>query len=166
MNAPELAMLVEWLAFALCVVASVAAIGALTARSLISMAMFVAAAGATAAGALAASGAAVAAVSFAVVSAVLAPFVILACLLLSTRTAKPRRGARPWPSIVGAAAVVAALLWVLPDLTPAHMNDVGADSSGALFWFAPMFFVGVSATVGLLGYGERGALQRPTERDE
>lgn len=156
----------ELVALALCAGVLAAALGALTARSLFSMAMFVAAAGAMAAAALAAQGAVDAALAQAFVGAALAPFVILACLLLSTRTTKPRRGGRPWLTMAGGAAVAAALIWLLPDISP-RPTPLAMESHGTtMFWLAPLMFVAVAVTAALLGYGERGALQRLVERDE
>jgi uncharacterized MnhB-related membrane protein len=146
-----------------CVLA--AALGALTARSLFSMAMLVAAVGAMAAAALAAQGAVDAALAQAFVGAALAPFVILACLLLSTRATKPRRSGRPWLTMAGGVAVAAALIWLLPDISPRQFPPAIAGDA-TMFWLAPLMFVAVAAAAALLGYGERGALQRPLERDE
>jgi hypothetical protein len=156
----------ELVALALCAGALAAALGALTARSLFSMAMFVAAAGAMTAGALAAQGAGDAALAQVFVGAALAPFVILACLLLSTRTTKPRRGARPWLTMAGGAAVAAALIWLLPDINRPQAPPVIESDATITFWLASLMFVAIAAAVALLGYGERGALQRLVERDE
>ena len=156
----------DLVALALCGGALAAALGALTARSLFSMAMFVAAAGAMAAGALAARGATEAGLAQAFIGAALAPFVILACLLLSTRTTKPRRGARPWLTIAAGAAVAAALMWMLPDIRRPEIAPATESDATMTFWLAPLMFVAVVAAAALLGYGERGALQRLVERDE
>ena len=156
----------DLVALALCVGALVAAFGALTARSLFSMAMFVAACGAMAAGAIAAQGDADAALAQAFAGVAIAPFVILGCLLLSTRTTKARRRGRPWLTMAGGAAVVAALFWLLPDFGLADAPPTIESNVAILFWLAPLMFVAIAAAAALLGYGERGALQRLVERDE
>ncbi len=165
MNAALLTAL-DLVALVLCAGVLAAALGALTARSLFSMTMFVSAAGAMTAGALATQGATDAALAQVFVGAALAPFIILACLLLSTRTTKPRRGGRPWVTIAGGAAVAAALFWLLPDIGSAQRPPIVETDATISFWLAPLLFVAVAAAAALLGYGERGALQRLVERDE
>lgn len=147
------------------------AIGAAAARSLFSVSMFVAVAGALAAAALVAVGAGEAALTQALFGVGVAPVVLLASLLLSTRAAKPRRDGRPWLTIIAAVAATAAVLWVLPELGPAPTaaptRPGGAFDLGVTAWLAVLGFTAVAGAVALLGYGERGALQRARlERDE
>lgn len=154
----------DWLALALTVGVIAAAVGAAMARSLFAMCMYLAAAGALAAGALLAHGAAEAALGGALLSVGIAPFMLLAVLLLSARTEKPRRTGRPWYAIAAAFAVAGALLWTLPDLGVRP----GAAALGATpiaMWLAPLVFVGVAACFALLGFGERGAFEHAPERD-
>jgi hypothetical protein len=92
------------------------------------------------------------------------PFLVLGALLLSARAAKPRRGARPWLSIVAACAVAGAVLWTLPDLgapSPARIALIAEHPLAP--WLAPLLLVLAAVCVGLLGFGERGALERPPQ---
>ena len=79
---------------------------------------------------------------------------------------KPRRGGRPWLTIAGGASLVGALIWLLPDIQPVATPASGPDSSLIVFWLAPLMFVAAAVAAALLGYGERGALQRSVEREE
>src|SRR4051812_9717881 len=96
MNAQALAGAEQWIALALALGVIGACIGAATSRSLYALTTYLAAAGAMAAGALLAQHASDAALGEALFGVGVAPFVTLAALLLSTRTAKPRRRGRPW----------------------------------------------------------------------
>lgn len=158
------------IALALCACVLAAAIGAATARSLFSLSMFAAAAGALAAAALVAMGAGEAALPQALFGVGLAPVVLLACLLLSTRAAKPRRQGRPWLTITAAAAAAGAVLWAAPELgVPAStpIRDAARFDLPLTASLAALMFVAVAGAVALLAYGERGALQRVVlEHDE
>jgi uncharacterized MnhB-related membrane protein len=155
----------DWIALALMLGVIAAALGAASARSLYAMSMYLTAAGALAAAALLAHGAGDAALAQALVGIGLAPFLVLAALLLSSRAAKPRRGGRPWLSIVAACAVAGAVLWTLPDLgAPAPARIALVADHPLAPWLAPLLLVLAAACVGLLGYGERGALERGQER--
>ncbi len=161
---------IDAIAVALCAGVLASAIGASTARSLFSVSMFVAVAGALAAAALVALGAGEAALMQALFGIGVAPVVLLAAMLLSARAAKPRRDGRPWLTIVAAVATAVAVLWILPEMGPpssAPTRTGGGFDLGVTAWLAVLVFVAVAGAVALLGYGERGALQRgPLERDE
>jgi uncharacterized MnhB-related membrane protein len=154
------------LALALTLGVIAAALGALTARSLYVMGVYLAAAGALAAVAMLALGAPDASLAQALFGFVLAPVILLAALLLSAQGAKPRRRGLPWLTIAAALAAGGVVLWAAPELAAAT-RGVEAPFVGALApWLAPLVFVAAAACVGLLGYGERGALQRAPGRDE
>lgn len=159
------------IALALCVGVLAGAIGAATARSLFSASMFVGASGALAAAALAAMGTGEASLAQALFGVGIAPVLLLASLLLSTRAAKPRRQGRPWLTIAMACAAAGALVWAIPDLGPPVLAlpraRAGVFELSATAWLAVLVFVAAASAMALLGYGERGALQRlKLERDE
>jgi hypothetical protein len=163
MSEQVLRLAVDWLALALTLGVIAAALGAVTARSLFAMCMFILAAGAMAAAALLARGAGDAGLAAALLFCGLAPFLLLAALLLSARTAKPRRRGRPWLTIAAACFAAAAVLWALPDLgAPATVRIALTQPSPITLWLALIAFAGVAACVGLLGFGERGAFERLT----
>jgi hypothetical protein len=148
------------LALALTCGAVVVAIGALTARSLFALCMYVAAAAALAAGAALALGAGDAGLGLALFAAAWAPVLLLAAMLLSARTVKPTRRGAPWFSLVAACLAGAGVFFAVPDLGPAPI--FAAPPGGGLgMWLAPALLAAAAACVGLLGYGERGALQHP-----
>jgi len=150
--------LAPWLAVLMLGAAFAAALGALLARALFVMSMYLVASGALAASAFALLGQASAALVVALLFAGLGPVMMLGLVLLSARTTKAQRRARPWLSVSAAIAVGVVVLWATPDLRPALPREVEADAVGA--WIAPLIFVAIGAFIALLGYGERGALQR------
>ncbi|MEJ0060493.1 MAG: hypothetical protein WDM79_13370 [Terricaulis sp.] len=65
----------------------------------------------------------------------------------------------------GRVHVAAAVLWILPDLGAPTPARVALAAEHALApWLAPLLLVLAAACVGLLGFGERGALERHEER--
>lgn len=154
----------QWFALALSLGVIAAAFAAATVRSLFAMCMYLAAAAAMAAGVLLAQGRSDAALGAAIALGALAPLLILAALLLSARTAKPRRSGSPWLTIGAAAAAGVAVLWTVPDLraVPVRiaMGAVAAPQISIAALIAPLIFVSAAACLALLGFGERGALER------
>ena len=155
----------QWIALALALGVIAAAFGAATARSLFAMCMYLAAAGAMAAGALLAQSLPNAALGEALLALGVAPFVLMAALLLSARAVKPRRRGRAWLTLAAALGVGAVVLWAMPDVavTPERIS-MGPDAAPRLAIFAlvaPLLFVGAAACLALLGFGERGAFERP-----
>lgn len=150
----------QWLGLVLIAFAVVAAFGALAARSAFAMIVFLAASAAMAAVALAAMGAGEAALGVALVGAAIAPFLLMGAVLLSARASK--RSAFPLLSAALGAAALLPIGWALADLrgAPAVM-DQAAGVSG--LWLALVVFVAAAACVGLLGFGERGVMQRRSE---
>jgi hypothetical protein len=155
----------QWIALALALGVIAAALGAATARSLFAVCLYLAAAGAMAATALLAMHQPNAALGEALFALGIAPFVMLAALLLSTRAVKPSRRGRPWLTLAAALAAGGAVLWALPDLavTPARiaMGPEAAPQLAIVALLAPLLFVGAATCVALLGFGERGALEHP-----
>lgn len=150
----------HWLALILIVASVAMAVMALMSRALFVVAMYLAACGALCTAAFMLLGAAQSALAVALVFALFAPLVLLAVILLSSRTAKAQRRPRPWLSAIAALALAGGIFWVMPELgapaprAPATLPDaIGG-------WLAPLVFVVAAACAALLGYGERGALHQ------
>lgn len=152
--------LLPYLALALLGVAIASAIGALLARSLFVSCMHVVAAGVCAAAATMLLRAGDGALAFAVFAAAWAPVLLLAAMLLSSRSAKATRARVPWLSLAGACAAALALWWPLIDLRNAQAAAAPEPMAALSFWLAPLVFVVAAVCLGALGYGERGALTR------
>ena len=70
-----------------------------------------------------------------------------------------------WGARHGASALAGgAILLAAPDLGSAP-RPTNPEPVALGFWLAPLLLVAAAACVGLLGYGERGALQRRVERE-
>jgi hypothetical protein len=153
-----------WLALALMVVAIASAIGALAARSLFVTCMHLVAAGVSAAAATMLVRSGDGALAFALFAAAWVPVLLLAAMLLSTRSAKaPRRGL-PWVSMLGASLAAVALWYPLLDLRGAAPAQASEPVAALSFWLAPLAFAAAAACIGGLGFGERGALGHGAER--
>lgn len=135
-----------------------AAFAALTARALFAMCMHLAAFGALITATLLALGEGDGALSAALVIGAWTPLLLLAGMLLSARAAKAINKGAPWPSLLAAVFAGGAILIAAPDIGPAPVAASAAPLGGIGFWLAPLLLVVGAACVGLLGYGERGAL--------
>jgi len=127
-------------------------------RSLFAMCMSLASAHACAAVAIMSLGASDGALTLALFGAGLAPFLMLAGLLLSARAAKVYKRGPVVLAAVTASAAGVAMLWAAPELgaTSAPMMH----AHGAIGpWLAALLFVAAMGCVGLLGYGERGPFE-------
>lgn len=152
----------QWVGLILIAFAVVSALGALAARSAFAMIMYLSVTAALSAVAMAAMGAGDAALGVALVGVALAPFLLMGAVLLSARASK--RSAFPWLSAALGLAALLPIGWALSDLRGAPSPaDHGAGLSG--LWPALIVFVAAAACVGLLGYGERGVMQRRPESD-
>ena len=162
MNGAEAAL--HWLALGFACAAFVVGVAALMARSLFAMCMYLAATGVLAAAAVLGLRAGDAALAVVLFAAALAPVLLLAAVLLTARAAKGKRRSGAWFSLTAAALAAAAMLFAVPDIgapsAPAAI-DLGAMSA----WLAPLVLATTAACVGLLGYGERGALQDHSETE-
>ncbi len=150
--------------FALVLVAATlaAAFAALTARSLLALCLCLAAVGALAAAVLLALGAGDAALTMAIVVAAWAPVLLIGAVLLSARSAKSFGAGAPWLSMLAAALAGGAIAFAAPDVGPALARAQAApDAIG--FWLAPLLLVVGVGCYGVLGFGERGALDRRAE---
>lgn len=149
-----------WLALALMAVAIGSAIGALAARSLFVTCMHVLTVGVSVAAATLLLRGGDGGLALALFATAWAPVLLMAAMLLSARATKAARARLPWLSILGAVVVAGAIWWPLMELStaapvlPVHALD------GLSFWLAPVLLVAAAGCVGVLGYGERGALTR------
>lgn len=153
-----MSVIAPWVALALMCAAFATALGAVLARALFVMCMYLIAAGALAAGAFAllyGGGG----VGIALMFAGVAPVALLGLILLSVRTTKAQRRARPWLSVGAAVVVALVVLWSTSELDVTGPTEAPPPEAISA-WIAPIVFVAVAAFIGLLGYGERGALQR------
>lgn len=155
-----MAVLTAGVALVLAIAALAAAVRALTARALFTVSVSLAASAAAGAGAMLALGGANGALLLALFGVGLAPVLLLAGALLSAPTARATRAGAPWLTLLAAAIPVAVLFWAAPTRAQSALTasaDIGP-------WLAMLVFVGAAACVALLGYGERGALERPGPR--
>jgi hypothetical protein len=149
--------LAAWLAVALAMGAAVLAFAMLRSRSLFITAAAVAAMSALAASALLLLGGGDGVISLVAFGVGLAPVLLLGAGLLSARTAKSGRGG----FIVHGAALVAAIaaaVLVAPELGAGATST--APAAPAPLWLGALIFVTAAACVAVLGYGERGVLER------
>jgi hypothetical protein len=149
-----------WLALALLGVAIASAIGAIAARSLFVTCMHVVTVGVSVAAAALVLQAGEGGLALALFAAAWAPVLLLAVTLLSARATRAERRRFPILSIVGAALAVSAIWWPLIELAGAAPTGIPHVFHGLSFWLAPIILVAGAACVGVLGYGERGALTR------
>lgn len=149
----------EGFALVLIVAVIAAAFAALSARSLLSLCFLLAAAGAMAAAALLALGAGDAALATTIVVAAWGPVLLLGAVLLSARSAKSFGSSAPWLSLFAAALAGGAILFAAPDLG-ALQPHVQTTPDAIGFWLASLLLVVGVGCVGILGFGERGALHR------
>ncbi len=155
----------HWFASAFLAAALAAGFGVVMARSLLAMCVYLAAAGAAVAASVALLGRGDGALALVLFAVGWAPLLLLAAMLLSARSVKGGRRGRPWLSIGTGAAILGAILWAVRELDGSEVNFAGAATQLGV-WPAALIFVAAAGCVGLLGYGERGALHSSfSERD-
>jgi hypothetical protein len=147
-----------WLSVAL--VAGVAAIAAamLAARTMFVMCVALAAMAALGAAALAAMDAGEAGLALAAFGVGLSPVLLLSGVLLSARAAKRSSRGLPLVSVLAIGAGLMMAVLIAPDLAVAPQTVAPMAPGG--FWLAGLVFVAAAACAALLGYGERGVLER------
>lgn len=155
-----LGLVFQLLALVLLVAAIAAALEAIMARSLLAMCGHLAAAGALVGVVVLLLGGGDGALAAALFAIVWAPITLLGAVLLSTRSAKPGRSGRVWLTLLAAIVAAGALMWPLAELPAAAPSETETATRGLGFWLAPILLAAAAACVGLLGYGERGALGR------
>jgi hypothetical protein len=149
-----------WLAAVLVFVAIAAAIAVVNARSLFVMSLAIAATSAVAAATVLALRGGDAALALATFGVGLAPVILLAGVLLSARVTKtPARGVALL-SAIGIACAVAVILFIARDLPHARAQTFASGDAPGL-WLGALLFVVSIGCAALLGYGERGVLERP-----
>lgn len=158
-----IALAVTWLASVLALGAGVMAVVALRARSLFVTAACVAGVAALSAAAVLLLGGGDGAVAIAAFGVAIAPVVVMGGVLLSARTAKTMRSG-VWPSAVAVVAGLAAAAAIAPELAAAPATTL--PHAPTSLWLGALVFVAAAACVAVLGYGERGVLQRPEPGSE
>lgn len=155
------ATLGPWLAVMLTASAVVLAISVLSARSLFVMSVALGATTALAAGALLALGGGDGALNLVLAGTGLMPIILLAAVLLSARAAKAQHRGVLWLCLGAVALAIAAVASIAPDVLSARtaLRQFAEPASGV--WLAVLMFVVTVGAVALLGYDERGALERP-----
>jgi peptidoglycan biosynthesis protein MviN/MurJ (putative lipid II flippase) len=158
----SLAFAAPWIALAFGIGAAAFCAAALNARSLMIAILALFAAGAMAASGLLALGYGDAALALALSGAGFTPVLVLAGLLLSARTVKPRRTRKPYVIAVSALALAGVLLWGLLQ-AGAPVVPLGAPEhhGSSVLGLAPLFLTLAVACLALLGFGERGAFDHP-----
>jgi len=137
----------------------VLAMTALGARALFVASVTCALMAAIAALALLANGAVLAAIGLVAFGAMLFPAWLLGGMLLSANAVKENRRRAGWLALVAALVTAAVIVAVTPELA-ATRSVAHADPVGLPALLATVVFVAGVSVFGLIGYGERGALER------
>lgn len=146
-----------WLAVTLALGVAVLAVAMLRARSLFITAAATAGMSALAAGVLLLLGGGDGALTLAAFGVGVAPVALLGAVLLSARAAKGSRGAWIAHAIALAAAIAAGVM-VAPEW--ASEPRAAAAQESIPLWLALLLFAVAIGCVAVLGYGERGVLER------
>lgn len=155
-------VIVHWLGFGFIVFAVAAAAGVAAARTHFAICVFVAVMSVLVALALLCFGAGDAALAVALLGVGVAPVLLLGGVLLSTPAIRAKRRGAPWLVIFAVAATSVALIWATQDAMPPQTPLPAPLGFGA--WLAMLVLVAGFVCTGLLGYGERGALERKIGR--
>jgi hypothetical protein len=156
----EVALIARWLAFVLASGAAIAGIGAGMARTHFVSVLYLAAAMMLAAMAMLAFGADQAAVALAIAGIAWVPLFLFGGVLLSGKAVRSRARGR-W--LVTAVAIMsgAVVAWAARDSLP---ETALAAPQGFGVWLAPLILAPTIVCIGLLGFGERGALERRSRK--
>lgn len=148
-------------AFAALVLTGIAlglAVAALRARALFVAGVCAGLVAAIASAALLANGAVLAAVALAIFGTALLLVWILGGMLLSANSVKAARRGAPWLTLLSAIATAGVILAVAPELAATRPAPIAEPVGLPALLCALMFVAGLSV-IGLIGYGERGALE-------
>jgi hypothetical protein len=148
--------------FAVLVLAGIAlalAVAALRARALFVASVCGGLIAATASAALLANGAVLPAIALTLFGVALLLVWILGGMLLSGNSVKTFRRGAPWLTLVAALVTAGLIMAVAPELSTTHAAPRVEPNGLPALLAALMFVVGV-VVLGLIGYGERGALER------
>ena len=159
MSPPNEIMLVisEGAALVLAGITLTLAVAALRARALFVAGVCASLVAAMACAALLAHGAVLAAVALALVGAALLLVWVLGGVLLSTTSVKARRGT-PWLTFLMAFAAGALILAVAPEFAATRAPQI-AEPLGLPALLSVLILAAGLSVIGLIGYGERGALE-------
>ena len=149
-------------AFAALVLTGIAlalAVAALRARALFVASVYAGLVAAIASAALLANGAVLAAVALAIFGAAFLLVWVLGGMLLSANSVKATRRGAPWLTFLSAFATAGLILVVAPELVATRPAPITEPVGLPALLSALMFVAGISV-IGLIGYGERGALER------
>ena len=149
-------------AFAALVLTGVAlalAVAALRARALFVASVYAGLVAALASAALLANGSVLAAVAMAIFGAAFLLVWVLGGMLLSANSVKATRRGAPWLTFLSAFAMAGLILAVAPELAATRPAPITEAVGLPALRSALMFVAGISV-IGLIGYGERGALER------
>ena len=108
---------------------------------------------------LLANGAVLPAIGLIAFGAMLFPAWLLGGMLLSANAVKENRRRGGWLAQVAALVTAAVIVAATPELAATH-GVVHADPAGLPALLATVMFVAGVSVIGLIGYGERGALDR------
>jgi hypothetical protein len=161
-------LFLTWLAAGLAGAMLAAGVAALLARSLLAACIYVFTSSACAAAAAAVLGADSASLALTAAAGGWAPVILLAGVSLTSRISRSTAGAMPWGSIAGAAALAMIVTWsargrLAP--APAH-EELAYANSGLGLWMAVIALAAGAGCIALLGFGERGALERRSSGGE
>jgi hypothetical protein len=134
------------------------AVAALRARTLFVGGVCASLVAATACAAVLAHGAVLAAVALALTGAALLLVWVLGGVLLSATSVKARRGA-PWLTLLMAFVTGALVIAVAPELAVTRSPRI-AEPLGLPALLSILMLTAGLSVIGLIGYGERGALER------
>jgi hypothetical protein len=95
----------------------------------------------------------------ALLAAAWAPVLLLGAILLSSRAAKQTRSGAMLFGWLAAAGATLLVCWPLGELGGADAS-MAAGTANLGFWIAPLLLVLGAVCLGLLAYGERGAMAR------
>ena len=140
-------------------VALALAVAALRARALFVASVCGGLIAATASAALLAGGAVLPAVGLTLFGAALLLIWILGGMLLSANSVKTTRRGAPWLTFVAALAAAGLIMSVAPELSATHAAP-RTEPVGLSVLLAALMFVAGVVVLGLIGHGERGALER------
>lgn len=110
-------------------------------------------------------GASAAAIAVVVLGVCLFPTWLLGGMVLSANAAKDSRRRGPWLISLAALATAAVILAASPELITTA-NIAVPETAGLPALLAALMFVAGVCVIGLIGYGERGALSGVSERRE
>jgi hypothetical protein len=153
-----MAVVSAFAALVLTAVAFALAVAALRARALLVAGVCASLVAAIASAALLANNAVLPAVALAVFGAALLLVWVLGGMLLSANSVKAGRRGAPWLTFLSAFATAGVILAVTPEFAATRAAPI-AEPVGLPALLSALMFVAGFSVIGLIGYGERGALE-------